>query len=102
MHEKPERAAAVRIDEIQQFGAFFVNPPGAIGFKTEKLAYAQRGFVARKILRGDTVSSEVLIGDINAAERGVFVDIPNDVRELKRQTKFLGEKIGRASYRERV
>jgi hypothetical protein len=46
MHEEPERAATVRIDEIDQLRALFVYPPGAIGFKTEKFAHTQRGLVA--------------------------------------------------------
>src|SRR5258708_3110218 len=91
MHEEPERGAAVRIDEIEQLRAFFVDPPSAVGFKTKELTYAQCGFVARKILVGDAVPRKILVRDVNAAERGVFVDIPNDVRELKCQAKFLSE-----------
>ncbi len=91
MHQEPKGAAAVSINKIEQIRAFFVDPPGATGFEAENLADAERGFVARKILRRDAIPREVLTGDVNAAERGVFMDITNDVSELKRQTKFLGK-----------
>ena len=45
MHQKPQRAAAIGIDEIEELGAFFVHLPGAIGFEAKKFAYAERGFV---------------------------------------------------------
>src|SRR5580692_7973646 len=67
-HEEPERATAFRIDEIEQLGAILVNPPGAVGLKTEQLAHTQRGFVAGKILRGNAIPREVFLGNVDAAK----------------------------------
>src|SRR5712672_1002764 len=38
MHQQPQRAAAVGIDEAEEGGAFFVKLPGAFGFETEQFA----------------------------------------------------------------
>jgi len=42
--EEPERAAAFGINEAEEFGAFFVILPGAVGFEAEEFANAERGF----------------------------------------------------------
>ena len=50
MHQQPQCAAAVRVDQAEQRGAFFVELPGAFGFESEQFANAESGFAAAKIL----------------------------------------------------
>ena len=91
MHEKPERPAAVGINEIEKFGAFFVHLPGAVGFEAKKLADAERSLAFCEVLRRNVVAREVFVGDVDAAECCIFVDIANDVGELEGQTEFFRE-----------
>ena len=51
MHQKPQSATAVDIDQIEEFGAFFVHLPGTVGFEAEKLADAEGGFALCEVLR---------------------------------------------------
>ena len=91
MHEKPESSAAIGIDQIEKLGALFVQLPGAISFEAEKFANTQRGFALRKVLRRDTVVREIFLGEIDAAERSVFMDIANNIGELKCQAELFGK-----------
>ena len=75
MHQKPESAAAIGIDEIEQFSAFFIHLPGAVGFKAEQFADTESGFTVCEVLWRDVVAREILIGNVDAAKRGVFVHI---------------------------
>ena len=91
MHEKPERAAAICVDQIEKLGAFFVQLPGAIGFEAQQFADAERGFASCEVCGRDAVARQVFFGKIDAAERVVFVDVANNVGELKGEAEFFGE-----------
>ena len=54
VHQEPESAAAIGVDQIEKRGAFFVHLPGAVGFEAEKFADAERGFALRPKSCGET------------------------------------------------
>jgi len=49
MHEKPQRAAAVGVDEAEESGAFFVELPGALGFESQQFTNAKSAFVSGQV-----------------------------------------------------
>jgi len=89
--EQPQRAAAVRIDQIEQFRAFLVGLEGPVGFKAQQLADAERAFFFQKVGRRNAKSREVFLGNIDAAECRVFVHVADDVGELERQAQLFRE-----------
>jgi len=40
MHQKPQRAAAIYVNQIEELGACFVHLPGAVGLEAEQFADA--------------------------------------------------------------
>src|SRR5262249_17478001 len=83
------------VDQVEEFGAFFIVLPDAIGFESEEFANAERGFIAAEVFGRDVVASEILVGNVNAAERIVFTNIADDIRELEREAEFFS-KVERA------
>ena len=91
MHEQPQRATAVFVDQIYERGALLVALPGAIRFKAQEFAYAEGSFAAPEIGVVDIVFGEIFFREIDAACGVVFMDIANDIGELKGQAQFFRE-----------
>src|SRR5579863_6415443 len=94
MSEEPERRTTFGIDEAEEFGAFLIILPSAIGFEAEKFANAEGGFAATEILGRDVIALEILLRDVNAAEGVVVVNVANDVGELEGEAELFGEVDG--------
>ena len=97
MHQKPQSATAVDINQIEEFGAFFIHLPGAVGFEAEKLADAEGGFALCEVLWRNSIACKILIRNVDAAECRVFMYIANDVGELERQAKLFCKISARGS-----
>jgi len=70
--EKPERAAAFGIDEAEEFGAFFVILPGAVGFEA-KGSTLETALTAVKLEGSSGASVRQAIA---ATRRGGSVSLP--------------------------
>ena len=91
MREEPEGGAAIAIDKIEKFSAFFVVAPGTVGLEAKQFVNTESGFATAEILRGNAEMGKILFGDVDATEGIVLVNVTNDVGELEGQTELFGE-----------
>ena len=54
MHQKPQGAAAIGIDQTEKRGAFFVQLPGAIGFEAQQVRERRAWLRSRPKSSGET------------------------------------------------
>ena len=65
--------------------------PGALGLEAKQFADTESGFGATKVVRRDAVAREIFFGEVDTPKFVVFVDITNDVGELKGEAQLFGE-----------
>src|SRR5579885_2302134 len=90
--ERPEGGAGFAVDQVEQAGRLAIVAARAFDFEfhqaPERLGAARESQVVRR----NTEAVEVFGGNVNAPEFGVFTYITQNVRQLKRDAAFFGER----------